>query len=363
MTIFFFQIYGNSNKNLVLIGGNSVCKYEDDGAHMIKKSGWSEYINYYIDEKTNIINLSERGQTLETFINSEISNNCFKTLNKEDIIILQLEREDFNSDSLKDNLSSIVSIIKNIGCDLYVIFPYLPNLNDENKSDIVEISNFLEENKINVSEVMYLGYIYSDDGKSILSYYKDKKLGYDYDGLNCIFADMVAGHIVNKVFEKENYFPDPSYSVTRGMFVSQLVKMSGCKIFAEEAFIDVNKDNEYYYEIATAKAMGIINGYSDGSFHPDEEISLDDACVIAVKLLRKLNEKYSISFFNVGNDVEIKQKMVEKYSEETGLEKYAVPYAFDLSMYGAITVWNIKDLPKNIAILDIYQLFYDEIYL
>ena len=92
-------IHGSNADRLILIGGNTVCKYEDDSKHIIKKSGWSEYIEDYIDSNIRILDLSKRNQTLEDFVNSEHIDHNLKKLTNNDIIILQLEAGDFDSDS------------------------------------------------------------------------------------------------------------------------------------------------------------------------------------------------------------------------------------------------------------------------
>ncbi len=359
-------IHGSNADRLILIGGNTVCKYEDDSKHIIKKSGWSEYIENYIDSNIKILDLSKRDQTLEDFVNSERIDHNLKKLSTNDIIILQLEAGDFDSDSLKNNISQLIDLSSNKQCKLYVVLPFIENIGiDANLTDkISEVMTLLEKNNITIMSPMLLGYLYGHDEKHVLSYYKDKELGYDYEGLNCLYADAAAGYISNVVYKENDSFPQSSYRITRSMFVGQLIRLSECELKNEYAFNDVYTNNEFYAEIATAKAMNIISGYSDGSFHPDDEITLSDASVISVKLLKYLNGGYDkFGFYGSESDPKVQQSMSQYQAEKKDIAEYAIPYAYDLSLYyGASTVWYSDKLSKNICIADIYQLFYDEVY-
>lgn len=78
-------------------------------------------------------------------------------------------------------------------------------------------------------------------------------------------------------------------NITRGMFASMLVRTKGMKDYVSgygnDIFSDVGSDNEYYSEIAAAKDMGLINGYSDGSFRPDNNITLFEAAICLTRVL------------------------------------------------------------------------------
>ncbi|MCD7905382.1 MAG: S-layer homology domain-containing protein [Clostridiales bacterium] len=75
----------------------------------------------------------------------------------------------------------------------------------------------------------------------------------------------------------------PENSMTRGMFVTVLGRMSGEEISGTAEFTDV--DNSMYYApyIAWANANGIVNGTGNGLFSPDTAVTCEQAAVILVK--------------------------------------------------------------------------------
>ncbi len=62
-------------------------------------------------------------------------------------------------------------------------------------------------------------------------------------------------------------------------FILSLCLMTGTAVFAE-GFKDVGPENPYYDQIMTLNRLGIINGYDDGTFKPEEGISRAEAAAI-----------------------------------------------------------------------------------
>jgi S-layer homology domain len=52
---------------------------------------------------------------------------------------------------------------------------------------------------------------------------------------------------------------------------------------ATPSFSDVPPSNVFYSAIETAHAHGVINGYSDGTFRPNNNIRRDEMCQIVYK--------------------------------------------------------------------------------
>lgn len=61
--------------------------------------------------------------------------------------------------------------------------------------------------------------------------------------------------------------------------------LSNCEM--EVPFSDVNTTDWFYPYVCTAKAQGIIEGYSDGTFGPTKEISFPEAAKITLETLKK----------------------------------------------------------------------------
>lgn len=78
----------------------------------------------------------------------------------------------------------------------------------------------------------------------------------------------------------------PNDLVTREQFLKMLL-LSGkidCDAF-DCNFTDVNKDEWYYNYVATAEIMGLTSGYGDGSFGIGRNITREDICVLAYRLI------------------------------------------------------------------------------
>jgi len=75
----------------------------------------------------------------------------------------------------------------------------------------------------------------------------------------------------------------PTAPATRGQLVILVVKAKGWALLdpAVPSFSDVPKGSVYYKYIETAKARGLIAGYPDGTFKPDETILANQACALA----------------------------------------------------------------------------------
>lgn len=88
------------------------------------------------------------------------------------------------------------------------------------------------------------------------------------------------------ILDAESY--DANSNVTRGEFIGKTMHLKGIDNQirpVDTVFSDVKKDNVYSGAVAAAYDMGVINGYSDGTFRPDELISKVQAVKIMVSVL------------------------------------------------------------------------------
>ena len=124
-----------------------------------------------------------------------------------------------------------------------------------------------------------------------------------------------------------------SETVTRGQFAEMLVK----SIFDEpeylisgtERFNDVDENHQYYDSVMLLKNLKVTYGDGEGNFNPEEEISANDAIVMAVRFLgyTKLAEKTGYIPFAA-------QKGISK-----GMQ---YEYSDSLSMYNAyLLIYNV----------------------
>ena len=72
----------------------------------------------------------------------------------------------------------------------------------------------------------------------------------------------------------------PNENVTRGMFVTILYRMDGEPNAGASAFADVPSDTYYANAVAWANANGIVEGYSDTEYAPDDAVTREQAAAI-----------------------------------------------------------------------------------
>ena len=77
----------------------------------------------------------------------------------------------------------------------------------------------------------------------------------------------------------------PSDTVTRAEFVKMLVLVSGKTEKATISFSDVSDKDWFYDYVAISVGEKMVNGFEDGSFKPDDEISRQDMATIIYRLL------------------------------------------------------------------------------
>ncbi len=84
----------------------------------------------------------------------------------------------------------------------------------------------------------------------------------------------------------------PEDELTRGAMVQALAQFSGADLSAYKGqnggFNDVDPDIWYASAVAWASENGIVQGYGDGTFDPDVNISRQDLCNIMARYLRNL---------------------------------------------------------------------------
>lgn len=77
---------------------------------------------------------------------------------------------------------------------------------------------------------------------------------------------------------------NPNEEITRAEFTKILVESLGYNIYAVQsaAFTDTSTDSWYYAMLSFAHSKGFVSGYSDGSFHPDNSITRAEAIALLV---------------------------------------------------------------------------------
>ena len=72
----------------------------------------------------------------------------------------------------------------------------------------------------------------------------------------------------------------PKMPITRAMLITVLHRQEGEPVAAPATFSDVAEGNYYAPAIAWASANGLVNGFGDGSFRPDEPVTREQLATI-----------------------------------------------------------------------------------
>lgn len=108
----------------------------------------------------------------------------------------------------------------------------------------------------------------------------------DIDNLNDNQKQAIMFMVSKGYFDLDNNLFKPIDSLTRYDFTEALVRM----FFAldrdvDTSFIDVNKDSRYYAMVASAEKDKIVEGYDDGTFRGDLNISKEEVIALCARTL------------------------------------------------------------------------------
>ena len=114
-------------------------------------------------------------------------------------------------------------------------------------------------------------------------YFKDMSSGYAWavPAVDLLYENGVVGGVGNSSFA-------PASPLTRGSFITMLDRALGFPHGAQQNFPDV-PDGQYYTEsVRSAYALGIVNGFSDGTFRPDAPITRAEAMTMLYRAMQTM---------------------------------------------------------------------------
>lgn len=194
---------------------------------------------------------------------------------------------------------------------------------DHNTTSKIEITDF---SKISFNDRTET-YIYGDNPydkiyKMVLLPYLEHELFIDYEAWSWAqpyVAFVIENGIMGSVYSGSKYF-DSNGSVTRGMMVTVLYRLSGSPALTEGdyaayngKFSDVAKGQWYYDAVVWANKNGVTTGVADTSFAPDGKVT---------------REQLVTFFFRFGylyHDNPDTGATLSKYKDQDQIASYAVP--------------------------------------
>lgn len=141
-----------------------------------------------------------------------------------------------------------------------------------------------------------------------------------FTDIDCAFHDyIVAGYAADIL----NGYPDntfrPSQRVTRAQFVTMLYNMCGkpdISGYGELEFKDTSSISSAYKDaVLWGYLGGIVSGYSDGTFRPNERISRAQMATFAYRLLKELVGEDVISQYNTDSNFTDSGSIANSYRE------------------------------------------------
>lgn len=125
-----------------------------------------------------------------------------------------------------------------------------------------------------------------------------------YDSVQYVFSNGLMGGTGNGRFS-------PDLTTSRGMIVTILYRLEGSPAASGSMFTDISAGQWYSDGVAWASANGIVTGYPDGSFGPDDTITREQMASIFYRYAR-----YK------GYDVTVRTQL-DRYSDAGQVADYA----------------------------------------
>lgn len=116
-------------------------------------------------------------------------------------------------------------------------------------------------------------------------------------------------------------------AVSRGEFISLIVKSMKYSLYTGDNFSDVKKSHQYSSYIATARQIGLVSGTSENKFMPDEPISVTAALKIMINALgyekkAELFGGYPEGYIKVSNELQLIKTAIDM--SDTPLERNSI---------------------------------------
>lgn len=143
------------------------------------------------------------------------------------------------------------------------------------------------------------------------------------DAVNDMGSRMIVEGVGNGDFS-------PDRAVTRAEFTAVVVRGLGLRPEnGASPFMDMHNEDWYNGAVRTAYAYRLINGFEDGTFHPNETITREQAMVILAKAMKITGLKDSLNSSTV-------DEALQMFQDETAVSSWARTSAADSVKSGLV---------------------------
>lgn len=154
-----------------------------------------------------------------------------------------------------------------------------------------EDGTFLPQNNLTRAEaITMLVRLVTDETKikgKVLSNYDDVEKGAWYESYIGFFEGL--GYL-NTIAKRGGTKIAPNDKITRGEFVEvarNVLYLLNPRDFSVKSFIDVSESHPYYKSIGEIGSLGVVGGYEDGTFKPDNLITRAEVVTIINRMLSR----------------------------------------------------------------------------
>lgn len=156
-----------------------------------------------------------------------------------------------------------------------------------------------------------------------------------------------------KGYDDGKFYPDKY--ITRAEFTAMVVNIFKKQNKVESSsFTDVSEDDWFYNAVSYAAAENLVTGYEDGIFRPLNNMSRQDAAVLAAKL-------FDVNFFEGADEV--------KFADEDTFSQYSYKSIKNLASHGIVKgypdktfrPYNLITRAEAVRMLDVVLLYVEPV--
>jgi lysophospholipase L1-like esterase len=328
-------VMADDKVTVYIAGDSTACEYGADDNYALPRAGWGMYLDEFFSG-VDVKDLAKSGRSSKSLTTEDEYKELFDNIGEGDYLLIQFGHNDAKNSSDEDkelrytNPEGDKDTEGSFKNSLYV--NYIKPAQEKGAIPIlltpISRRKFGEDGKVTDSHGLYdddvrelaeeLGIVCLDltedtaevynavgeDGsKAYHAIFKDGTKGdngFDNTHLNHYGAEQVAAMVAEELLTEDaeglgqyvsglSRIQNGSDQITRGEYTAKIIRLLGIEAEASDNFADVKADDENYNAIAVAKKVGIVNGTKDGSFKPDDKITVQDMAVITARALEYVN--------------------------------------------------------------------------